>query len=99
MHSIQLRNNYRVANDSLTQRASATESARTRAQQLLQRASTITVSTNSKLKQLQDMADTYQINEKELNSLKTRVGELDHEMTRYVDRIQERSDFYRQCTS
>lgn len=50
---LQLRDNYRKANDSLTAKAITSESARERAQQLLQRASKITVETSSKLKELQ----------------------------------------------
>lgn len=94
-----MKNNYRIANDSLTDRASATESARARAQQLLQRASKVTVSTQNKLTQLQTMADTYQNNEKELRALQSRIETLTEEMKGYMDKIQQRSDYYRTCTS
>lgn len=49
----QLHDKYRQANDSLSTKALTSESARERAQQLLQRASKITVDTSSKLKELQ----------------------------------------------
>lgn len=94
-----MKNNYRSANDSLTDRASATEGARARAQQLLQRASKVTVSTHDKLAQLQEMANTYQHNEKELDSLQSRIETLNSEMSSYMDKIQQRSDYYRTCTS
>lgn len=86
-------------NESLTDKASSTESARARAQQLLQRASVITIETNNKLSQLKNMADTYQNNEKELLGLQSRVDDLNKVMGGYLDRIQEKSDYYRQCTS
>lgn len=94
-----MKNNYRQANDSLTDRASATESARARAQQLLNRASKVTVSTTTKLTQLQTMADTYQNNEKDLRDLQSRIDTLNTEMSWYMDKIQQRSDYYRTCTS
>lgn len=95
----QLKNNYRQANDSLTDRASSTESARARAQQLLQRASVVTVNTQNKLVQLQSMADTYQYNERELRGLQSRIDELNNEMIGYLEKIQSRSDYYRTCSS
>ena len=94
-----MKNDYREANDSLTEKASATESARARAQQLLQRASKVTVHTQNKLAQLQSMDDTYQYNEKELRSLQSRIETLNTEMSGYMDKIQQRSDYYRTCTS
>lgn len=48
----QLRNQYRDANINLNNKASSSESARERAQKLLQLASKITVDTSSKLKEL-----------------------------------------------
>lgn len=94
-----MRNTYQQANTSLTERAASTENARTRAQQLLQRASVITVNTNSKLTQLESMALTYQNNEKELRDLQSRVDSLNEQINGYVELIQERSEYYRQCTS
>lgn len=95
----QLKNNYRDANDSLTNKASSTEVARSRAQQLLQRASVVTVSTQNKLAKLQDMADTYQYNERELRGLQDRIDSLNNEMIGYLDQIQSRSEHYRTCSS
>lgn len=48
----QLKNQYKQANDTLTSKSGSSEVARERAQQLLQRASRITVDTNNKLKEL-----------------------------------------------
>lgn len=94
-----MKNNYRQANDSLTDRASATESARARARQLLSRASKVTVSTQTKLNQLQTMADTYQNNEEDLRKLQSKIDKLNTDMSSYMDTIQQRSDYYRTCTS
>lgn len=99
LFKFQLKNTYRQANDSLTEKAAATESARARAQELLQRASAVTVNTQNKLTQLQTMTDTYQNNERELQDLQSRVEALTDELAGYVDKIQERSDYYRTCTS
>lgn len=95
----QLKNNYREANDVLTEKASSTESARARAQQLLQRASVVTVNTQSKLAQLQGMADTYLNNERDLQGLQARIDALNNEMIGYLDRIQSQSEYYRTCSS
>lgn len=83
----------------MTEKAATTESARARAQQLLQRASSVTVNTQNKLVQLQTMTDTYQNNERDLQSLQARIDSLNDELTGYVDRIQGRSDYYRTCSS
>lgn len=95
----QLRNNYSQANNSLTDKASSTESARGRAQQLLHRASVITLSTKSKLEQLQTMSDTYKDNEKNLQDLQLRVDDLNNQMTDYAKIVDERSEYYRACSS
>lgn len=94
-----MRNKYRQANDSLTEKAITSESARERAQQLLQRASKITVDTSSKLKELQAMADVYRNNDRELQALQGKVDDLNSKMNEYLDVIQTHSDRYRQCTS
>lgn len=98
MH-LQLKNNYREANDSLTEKASSTESARARAQQLLQRASVVTVNTNTKLAHLQTLKETYQYNERELQSLQARIDTLNIEMVGYLEKIQSQSEYYRTCSS
>lgn len=95
----QLRDQYRKANNSLTERALTSESARGRAQQLLQRASKITVDTSSKLKELQSMADVYRSNDKELRELQEKVDLLNKDISDHLSVIQESSDRYRQCTS
>lgn len=45
------------------------------------------------------MSDTYKDNEKELRGLQQRVDELNLEMNGYTNTIQERSEYYRACTS
>lgn len=94
-----MRNDYRQANVSLTEKASTSESARARAQQLLHRASVITVSTGEKLSKLQSMSDTYITNHKELGNLQSRVDDLNLDITNNLGVIQQKSNFYRQCTS
>lgn len=94
-----MKNNYRQANESLTNRASTTEAARARAQQLLQRASKVTVNTQNKLGQLEEMSKIYNINEQELRDLQSRIDTLNTDMNSYMDKIQQRSDYYRTCSS
>ncbi|XP_055695879.1 laminin subunit beta-1 [Lutzomyia longipalpis] len=95
----QLKNDYKQANNSLSAKAVTSESARERAQQLLQRASRITVETTGKLKELRDMEDVYKVNGRELESLQQRIASLNDDMTKYLTKIQMDSDRYRQCTS
>lgn len=95
----QLRNDYREANSSLTEKASTSEGARARAQQLLQRASQITVDTTLKLGKLHSMSETYAHNDRDLGELQLRVDGLNSEITKHLAIIQERSEYYRQCTS
>lgn len=45
------------------------------------------------------MVQTYQINDKELRELQVRVDDLNDQIKIYLDQIQEKSDYYRQCTS
>lgn len=94
-----MRNNYRDASASLTDKANSTESARARAQQLLQRASIVTVNTQNKLDQLNSMTTTYQNNEKDLQNLQSRIDSLNNEMAVYLEKIQTKSEYYRTCTS
>ncbi|XP_059611859.1 laminin subunit beta-1 isoform X2 [Phlebotomus argentipes] len=95
----QLKNEYKQANNSLSAKAVTSESARERAQHLLQRASRITVETTGKLKELKDMVDVYKVNDRELESLRDRISGLNDDMTKYLNKIQEDADRYRQCTS
>lgn len=52
-----MKNQYKQANDTLTSKSASSEVARERAQQLLQRASRITVDTHTKLKELRGKFD------------------------------------------
>lgn len=56
---LQLKSQYKSANDTLTTKSATSEVARERAQQLLQRASRITVDTTNKLKELKG---SYELN-------------------------------------
>jgi coxsackievirus/adenovirus receptor len=94
-----LRNNYKATNDKLNERAKTSEDARERAQQLLKRASKITVETDDKLKELNEIFDSYKSNEKELNVLEEKIDSLNDRMNGYLSQIQENADRYRQCSS
>lgn len=63
------------------------------------RASQITVDTTNKLSKLQAMSETYLANDRELNDLQKRVEDLDYEITQHLATIQQKSEYYRQCTS
>lgn len=56
---MQLKNQYKEANDKLSSKSESTESAREKAQSLLQRAFKITVDTNNKLKELKGMQNLF----------------------------------------
>lgn len=45
------------------------------------------------------MAETYHTNDKELGKLQSRVETLNLDITNNLGLIQEKSDYYRQCTS
>jgi coxsackievirus/adenovirus receptor len=94
-----LKNSYKNANETLTQKSITSEGARERAQMLLMRASKITVDTTRKFQELKEMGNVYQSNEQELSDLQKRVESLNAEIDSYVQKIQGNADYYRQCTS
>lgn len=94
-----LQDTYRQANSSLTEKASTSESARQRAGQLLQRASKIAGTTNTKLKELDAMMEVHRTNNADLEGLKQRLDGLNGQMAEYLGVIQKNADRYRQCTS
>lgn len=63
------------------------------------RASAITVDTTNKLNKLQSMGETYLVNDRELRELQSRVDDLNNEISGHLATIQEKSEYYRQCTS
>ncbi|XP_065087000.1 laminin subunit beta-1 isoform X1 [Ochlerotatus camptorhynchus] len=95
----QLKDNYKTANATLTARSNASESARERAQNLLNRASKITVETTNQLKKLQELYKTYESNQNELGSLETHIQGLTEQINTYLNKIQSDADRYRQCTT
>ncbi|XP_022231765.2 laminin subunit beta-1 [Drosophila obscura] len=86
-----------ATNQTLTDRASRSENARERAKQLLQRASKLTVDTNAKLKDLNDLQSVYQIKNQELVELQAAIGPLNDQLNEYLRNIQDRAVYYRQC--
>lgn len=95
----QLRNEYKTANESLATKAKTSESARERATALLQRASRITLEATGKLQELQKMTNIYNTNEYEIAAMEERIGDLNIEMTNYLNVIRSRADWYRECPS
>lgn len=92
-----MRDNYKYTNDTLNEQAKASDNARQRAHALLQRASKITVDTNERFRELQDITNTYQTNEYELRKLEEKVTELIREIQEHSQTIHAQSDFYRTC--
>ncbi|XP_034670103.1 laminin subunit beta-1 [Drosophila subobscura] len=86
-----------ATNQTLTDRASRSENARERAKQLLQRASKLTVDTNAKLKDLNDLQSVYQIKNQELVELESAIQPLNDQLNEYLRNIQDRAVYYRQC--
>lgn len=95
----QLKDNYKTANATLTARSNASESARERAQNLLNRASKITVETTNQLKKLQELHKTYESNQKDLDSLESKIQGLTDQINMHLNKIQSDADRYRQCTT
>uniref|UniRef100_A0A8D8FJB6 Laminin subunit beta-1 n=1 Tax=Culex pipiens TaxID=7175 RepID=A0A8D8FJB6_CULPI len=95
----QLKDTYKTANATLTARSNASESARERAQNLLNRASKITVETTNQLKKLQELHKTYESNQKDLDSLESKIQGLTEQINTHLNKIQSDADRYRQCTT
>nr|NP_476618.1 LanB1, isoform A [Drosophila melanogaster]NP_723319.1 LanB1, isoform B [Drosophila melanogaster]P11046.4 RecName: Full=Laminin subunit beta-1; AltName: Full=Laminin B1 chain; Flags: Precursor [Drosophila melanogaster]AAF52563.1 LanB1, isoform A [Drosophila melanogaster]AAN10647.1 LanB1, isoform B [Drosophila melanogaster] len=86
-----------ATNQTLTDRASRSENARERAKQLLQRASKLTVDTNAKLKDLNDLQTVYLNKNQQLLRLQAEIGPLNKELNEHLIHIKERGSHYRQC--
>lgn len=86
-----------ATNQTLTDRADRSENARERAKQLLQRASKLTVDTNAKLKDLNDLQTRYLIKQQELVDLQAAIGPLNEVLNQHLKHIQEQASYYRQC--
>lgn len=94
-----LKNQYKYANDTLNSKASSSEYAREKAQQLLQRASKITVDTNNKLKELKEMVQITTTNDADLSEMERKITNLNGVMDSYIQRIRSNADYYRACNS
>ncbi|XP_037959538.1 laminin subunit beta-1 [Teleopsis dalmanni] len=92
-----LKSSATVANQTLIERAQRSEDARKRAKKLLQRASKLTVDTNEKLRELQQMHDNYSEKNNKLLKLQDDIKPLNDEVTIYLKNIQSNADRYRQC--
>nr|XP_036214745.1 laminin subunit beta-1 [Bactrocera oleae]XP_036214746.1 laminin subunit beta-1 [Bactrocera oleae] len=97
-YSKQLQSATNLVNQTLSDRARNSESARERAKKLLQRASKLTVDTNDKLSQLQVMQDVYMEKNNTLQKLQDALKPLNDELTLSLQQIQEHADRYRLCT-
>ncbi|XP_055377658.1 laminin subunit beta-1 isoform X2 [Condylostylus longicornis] len=95
----QLKNKFQSASSSLSERANSSEVARERAQNLLQRASKLTVDTNEKIKELEGMNSTYVNKEKQLQLLKEAIQILNEQMKGYFETVSRRAEKYRTCTA
>ncbi|XP_058129242.1 laminin subunit beta-1 [Anopheles ziemanni] len=93
----QLKNDFKTANESLTVQARKSESARERAQNLLNRASKITVDTNTQLAELQNMDEVYKSNEKEIQTLEAELNDLTEKVSGYLEAIRTKAEYYRTC--
>lgn len=86
-----------ATNQTLTDRASRSENARERAKQLLTRASKLTVDTNAKLRDLNELQMVYQNKNQELLDLQADIGPLSVQLNEYLQYIQEKVQHYKQC--
>ncbi|EDW76145.1 uncharacterized protein Dwil_GK14820 [Drosophila willistoni] len=87
-----------ATNQTLTDRAIRSEKARERAKLLLQRASKLTVDTNEKWKELNQLQDNYEERNLKLAKLQENIQPLTDEVTQYLRRIQEDAERYKVCT-
>lgn len=92
-----MRDTYKYTNDTLNEQAKASEDARQRAQALLQRASKITVDTNERFRELQEITNTYQTNEYELRKLEEQIVDFTKEIQEHLQTIHNQADYYRTC--
>ncbi|XP_030383466.1 laminin subunit beta-1 [Scaptodrosophila lebanonensis] len=88
-----------ATNQTLTDRANRSENARERAKKLLQRASILTVDTNEKMNELQQLQAIYQDKQSLLEKLQNNIKPLSDQLTLYLANIQENAERYRQCVS
>ncbi|ALC38940.1 LanB1 [Drosophila busckii] len=87
-----------ATNQTLSERATRSEQARERAKLLLQRASKLTVDTNEKMSELNQLTETYQNKIEQLSKLQLSIQPLNEELNVYLHNIQQNADRYRQCT-
>ncbi|KAG7208341.1 hypothetical protein KM043_014577 [Ampulex compressa] len=90
---------YKKADESLSQRAGRSKGNIQRAKRLLQRASEMTADTSTKFKDLDGMESVYRDNERMLTDLMNDVEALSAEMDKHLAVIESKSQRYRQCTS
>ena len=94
-----LRTKYDLAAARLEERSRLSNSARQKAQKILKEASTLSIVTGDKLKELTDMADVYSSNEKQLSDLTKRIDDLNDRMNEYLGDIKRQAEYYSSCTS
>lgn len=95
----ELRQNFKVVNASLTERASKTAASRDRARLLLDRANLLASETTRQLKVLANMEELYSNHTAVLNTLEKDIADLNTKMNYYLSEITQRSEHYRSCTT
>ena len=90
---------YTKAGDALNNRVTKSKDDIQRAKKLLERASELTADTATKFKDLDGMESVYRDNDKLLGDLMKEVDGLTTEMERQLAEIEQKSQFYRQCST
>jgi len=89
---------YKKADESLNERVNKSKDDIQRTKMLLQRASELTADTSTKFKDLDGMEGVYRENERVLADLMTDIDGLTMEMERHLAEIEQKSQWYRQCS-
>jgi len=84
---------------SLAEKSDKIGSAKNRALDLQRRANNLAHSASSKLTTLQDMEAEYEENQRQLDALSSQLTELNCKMQTHLLVIQDKSNFYRTCSS
>jgi coxsackievirus/adenovirus receptor len=89
---------YKKADESLNERVNKSKDDIQRTKMLLQRASELTADTSTKFKDLDGMEGVYRENERVLADLMNDIDGLTMEMERHLAEIEQKSQWYRQCS-
>ncbi|XP_071081967.1 laminin subunit beta-1-like [Haliotis cracherodii] len=92
-----LDNKYQSAAGRLNNKFNMTSDANERATRLKKRADELAAGTQEKYQNLKRMQQDFEDNNKTLNELSDMIDELNRRMQEYLDKIQEKSKYYRNC--